>query len=108
MKHILNLKKAYFNLIKLKQKTIELRVFDDKRKLIKIGDEIEFKCEDENLTVKVINIIKANDFLKLCEMIDIKKTGFSSVNELNPVMNEFYPLKTQQELSVLGIEFEII
>ena len=38
MNYIFNIKKKYFDLIKNKEKMIELRLFDEKRKLIKIND----------------------------------------------------------------------
>ena len=43
MKHILKLQPRYYESMKNGVKQIELRLFDEKRKNIKIGDEIEFK-----------------------------------------------------------------
>ena len=42
MKHIMHLDNGSFNSIKNGTKTIEMRLFDDKRKEMSIGDEITF------------------------------------------------------------------
>ena len=42
MKHIMNLNDTPYNMIKSGRKTIELRLYDEKRRMISIGDEIEF------------------------------------------------------------------
>ena len=46
MKHYLNLWPNPFKMIKLGIKTIEMRLNDEKRSLIKIGDFIEFENKD--------------------------------------------------------------
>ena len=40
--HKLNVKEKYYNMLKSGTKTIELRLFDEKRRKIKVGDTIEF------------------------------------------------------------------
>ena len=40
--HNMSVKEKYYNLLKSGKKTIELRLFDEKRQKIKIGDIIEF------------------------------------------------------------------
>ena len=42
MQHTMRLNKEPFEMIKSGMKTIELRLYDEKRKLLRIGDEIEF------------------------------------------------------------------
>jgi ASC-1-like (ASCH) protein len=42
MKHEMRLHDGPFKLIKAGSKTIELRLYDEKRQEIKVGDEIEF------------------------------------------------------------------
>ena len=53
--HNLKLQQKPFNSIKNKEKTIEMRLYDDKRKLIKTGDEIIFTniVTNEKLKTKV-------------------------------------------------------
>ena len=44
MKHEMKLALEPFDMIADGRKTIELRLYDDKRKKIKLGDEIQFIC----------------------------------------------------------------
>ena len=64
MTHYLNLWPNPFKMIKLGIKTIEMRLNDEKRSLIKIGDFIEFENKDthEKITCEVINIYKYSSF----------------------------------------------
>lgn len=109
--HKLNVREKYYNLIKSGQKTIELRLYDDKRKAIKIGDVIEFtnnSDSNDNFEAKVINLHQAKDFAALCEKIDCHKAGMNSNEELVKVLKEFYPIERQKELGVVGIEVKKI
>ncbi|MBR2741341.1 hypothetical protein IKD98_01090 [Candidatus Saccharibacteria bacterium] len=55
MKHEMGLQSKYFDYIKNGTKRIELRLFDEKRRQINIGDTIEFANPDgEKLLVKVL------------------------------------------------------
>ena len=62
MLHKMKLKESPFERIKNGTKTIEFRLYDEKRRKVKIGDEIEFsKLPDlqEKLLVEVLNIYRA-------------------------------------------------
>ena len=48
MKHTMKLNDAPYDMIKSGQKTVELRLYDEKRRMISVGDEIEFVCEGED------------------------------------------------------------
>lgn len=65
MVHQMKLLESPFERIKNGTKTIEFRLFDEKRKQIKIGDQIEFsKLPDlkEKLLVDVIELYKEDTF----------------------------------------------
>ncbi len=105
----MKLQKKYFELIKSGKKTIELRLFDDKRRLLKIGDEIEFSCVDNpqnKIFAKIINLYQAADFASLCQRIDYSRAGFTSKEDLIQTLENFYPLSQQQKYGVIGIELE--
>lgn len=109
--HKMKLQEKYYNLLKEGKKTIELRLFDDKRKTIKNGDAIEFtnlSDATDTFTSSVIALHRAETFAALCEKIDCRKAGMSSDEELINVMAEFYPLEHQKELGVVGIEVKRI
>jgi ASC-1-like (ASCH) protein len=105
--HKLNVKEKYYNMLKQGTKIIELRLYDEKRKNIKIGDSIEFSnVSDANdkFTAQVINLHRANNFSELCKNIDCHNAGFATPKELVNVLEEFYSLDRQQEFGVVGIE----
>jgi len=109
--HKMSLKGKYFNLIKSGEKTIELRLLDEKRAKIKIGDEIRFTHIDNSsdfVDVKVIDLHVSSSFANLFKSIDVKKSGFTNVKDMKDVLETFYPIEKQEELGVVGIEIERI
>lgn len=109
--HKLFLQQKYFDLIQKGLKTIELRLNDEKRKKIKVGDLIYFHPNDEKeniLNVKVIKIHKSKTFEELILKIDKKDAGFDSDEELVKTMVEFYSIDRQRENGVLGIEVRVL
>ena len=107
--HMLNVKQKYYDMLKSGRKTIELRLYDDKRKLIKVGDRIEFRCADDKtdaFLAEVVDLHRAEDFVCLCQKIECQKAGFSSDEELIKVLKEFYDNKRQKEFGVVGIEIK--
>lgn len=107
--HKMRLQEKYFNLISNGSKTIELRLRDEKRRLIHIGDEIEFS-QTNNPTQKCLKKVKAlyeaKDFEQLCAQIDIAKTGFETASELVGALEKFYLVEEQKKYGVLAIELE--
>ena len=67
MKHGMKLQDNPFQSIKNKTKTIEMRLFDEKRSLIRENDLIEFtNCvTKEKITTKVIKLYKYSNFEEL-------------------------------------------
>lgn len=105
----IKVQEKYFNLLKSGRKTIELRLFDDKRRKIKIGDIIEFSNAsnaDDIFLAKVINLHKAPDFKSLCSKIDVQQAGFLSQDELLKTLENFYSVQRQKEFGVVGIEIK--
>lgn len=113
MIHEMKLQPKYFNFIKKGTKKIELRLNDEKRQLIKIGDTIEFAKEpnlEETFNAKVIGLINYSIFEDLFKDFDISMLADSSMTkeELLNVLQEFYTIDKQQQYGVLGIRIELI
>lgn len=88
-------------------KVIELRLFDEKRQTIKIGDIIKFhnsSDENDNFEAIVIKLHRAENFENLCGIISPLQAGFENKETLITVLKEFYPLAKQNINGVLGIE----
>jgi ASC-1-like (ASCH) protein len=109
--HELKVKEKYYNMLKSEIKTIELRLFDEKRRTIKVGDFIRFSNSsdaDDTFTAQVINLYKADNFVELCKSINCHKAGFTTNEELIKVLEVFYGLDKQKEYGVVGIEIQKI
>jgi len=102
----MNLKQPYFDMVKKGVKTIELRLYDEKRQQIQIGDSILFQNENKHHLVKVKELVKAQNFDSLFKIIDIKKTGLGNKENALKIMNQFYPINKQNEIGVVGIVLE--
>ena len=108
--HEINLQPKYFDFIKDGTKRIELRLFDEKRQQIELGDIIEFtKSENEKFKAEVIGLLRYNSFNDLFEDFDISILADKSMTkqELLDVLSEFYTPEKQVEFGVLGIRLKI-
>lgn len=106
----MKVQEKYYNLLKSGIKTIELRLYDEKRQKIKVGDELTFEnlnSPSDSFIGTVTNLHRADNFKLLAEKVPVQKTGFQSKEELIETMKIFYPLDRQTEVGVLGIEIKI-
>lgn len=113
MEHILKLQPKYFDYINDGTKRIELRLYDEKRQKINIGDTIIFQKEPEleiTIKVKVIGLLRYDTFEDLFKDFDIKIMADNSMTkqELLEALEEFYTPEKQKQYGVLGIRIEKI
>lgn len=113
MPHTIFLNSEPFRKIKAGQKTIELRLYDEKRREIHIGETIEFiNNTDENLriTVTVKNMYIFKSFDELYKALPLDKCGYSR-DELKIAdpsdMDIYYSKRKQKKYGVVGIEIEL-
>lgn len=109
--HEMKLHNSPFNLIKSGTKTIELRLNDEKRSLIKIGDRIEFtnRITEEKIVVSVINIHKYDSFEELYKYFDKISMGYKEDEDADPKdMEQYYSKEEQEKYGVLGIEIKLL
>ena len=107
MKYNMNLNNRPFKSIKEGTKTIELRLNDEKRSLLKVGDEIEFTNRDTNekLSVDIINLHKYPSFEELYKHFDKVEMGYNKDDIAEPKdMEAYYSKEEQDKYGVLGIE----
>ena len=111
MTHEMNLQDKYFDFILHGTKRIELRLNDEKRQKIKIGDTIIFRNKQgETFSAKVKDLFEHNSFEELFENFEIDILADKSMTkaELLQVLDEFYTPEKQAEFGVLGILIELI
>jgi ASC-1-like (ASCH) protein len=100
-----------FEKIKDGTKTIECRLLDQKRELLKTGDQIEFKdaaSEARNISTKIVAIHKFPSFLELLNHFPITSFGASNRDDLLMALKGFYTEQDEKEYGVVGIEIEIV
>ena len=110
MLHKMKLQEDPFERIKNGTKTVEFRLYDEKRRTIQIGDEIEFsKLPElqEKLLVKVIDLYKEESFEKLFKKVFVGEDK-EKIIEKAKSMNRFYTPEQEKEYGVVGIKIEII
>ena len=103
-----------FNMIKSGEKTIELRLNDEKRQKIRVGDKITFihtRNQAEKLFCQVTALYPFPSFVELYKALPLEKCGYTVVelNTASPAdMNVYYSEEEQRKYGVLGIEIEKI
>ena len=113
MEHEMKLQPEYYNFILNGTKRIEIRLFDQKRQQIKIGDTIKFLKEPElkeSFNAKVIGLLRYNSFDDMFKDFDISILSDKSMikEELLGVLEQFYTKEKQKRYGVLGIRVELI
>ena len=105
----MSVRHKYFELIKSGQKDIELRAYDEKRKKVKIGDKFQLldaENPDQSIICEVLNMHVAPDFESLFKKLDIKRSGFQTMDELIDVVTKFVSREELQREQVVGIEIK--
>ncbi|MBQ3696155.1 MAG: ASCH domain-containing protein [Alphaproteobacteria bacterium] len=105
--HYMKVQTKYYNLLKDGVKTIELRLYDEKRQQIQVGDAIQFSDlsnPDDTFVTRVTALHRATDFTSLCALIHPQQAGFNSPEDLVNTMQQFYSSEKQQQYGVVGIE----
>lgn len=114
MKHTMNLNPRPFEMISEGRKTIEMRLNDEKRKMIREGDEIEFISTADSckrLNCRVIKLYRFNSFEELYKALPLTKCGYTeeNISRADPAdMERYYSKERQEEYGVLGIELAVI
>ena len=106
MLHKMKLQEDPFERIKNGTKTVEFRLYDEKRRTIQIGDEIEFSKLPE-LQEKLIDLYKEESFEKLFKKVFVGEDK-EKIIEKAKSMNRFYTPEQEKEYGVVGIKIEII
>lgn len=113
MTHYMNLKPTPFYAIQVGTKDIELRLLDEKRQMIQVGDLIEFQITDDSnckLTVIVTGLYKFSSFKELYESLPLIRCGYTKDNIDNASLSDmdlYYSKAKQKKYGVVGIEIKL-
>ena len=113
MEHNMRLVETYFNAIKKGKKKYEIRLNDEKRQLINIGDIINFKMvEDEDKTIKtqVEDLIEYDNFKDLVNSYDITDIALETdtKEKLLDMLDTFYSEEDQSKYKALAIKVKVL
>ena len=94
------------------EKTVELRLFDEKRRAVEPGDVIEFSRNGDGATLaaRVTGVCRFASFEELFRFISPSLCGYG--DEGDPAvcagaMNAYYTPEKQKEYGAVGICFEL-
>lgn len=107
MLHKMKLNESPFERIKNGTKTVEFRLYDEKRQQVKVGDKIEFsKLPDlqEKLVVDVIGLYKEETFEKLFRKL---YTDEEEIVKKTKSLYQIYSPEKEKKYGVLGIKVKI-
>ena len=107
MLHKMKLNKSPFERIKNGTKKVEFRLYDEKRKQIKVGDKIEFsKLPDleEKLLVDIVELYREDKFENLFKKL---YSDEEEIERKTKAMYEIYSPEKEQQYGVLGIKIKI-
>ena len=112
-RHFMKLKSQPFEGIILGRKIYELRLYDEKRKAISLGDEILFTEQEKarRCLVKVVGILRFDTFDELYAKLPLIEIGYddSSKAYAKPSdMEKYYSKEEQAKYGVVAIKIELI
>lgn len=114
MIHEMKLNKAPFLMIESGEKIYELRLFDEKRRLLSVGDTVVFTMSGDasrTLTVEVVALHRFASFEELYQALPLDRCGYRK-DELTTAspsdMEAYYTKEKQKEYGVVAIEVALI
>ena len=108
MLHKMKLQESPFERIKNGTKTVEFRLYDEKRSKIKIGDQIEFsKLPDlqETILVDVLDLYREDTFENLFKKLF---TDEDEIKKKTKSMYQYYSPDEEKQYGVVGIKISLI
>ncbi len=114
MTHYMNLNPQPFAMIESGQKTIELRLWDERRQGIQVGDTILFthtENSEKSLTVTVRKLHIFDSFAQLYQKLPLLQCGYTleNVARAHPSdMDQYYSAEKQKQYGVVGIDIRLL
>lgn len=111
MKHNMKLKNEPYMSILSEKKDIEMRLYDEKRQKVHIGDTIEFTniTSGDSLLTEVLALYICKNFDELYQMFDKVRLGYKENEDANPSdMLNYYSKEEQDRYGVVGIRIKVL
>jgi len=109
MKHEMKIKAGYFEKIKSGEKIYEVRLNDEKRRLLKVGDVLILKKEPEQkeeLHLQIKDLIYFKSFKEMVNTLPLNQVGFAGMlkEDVVTVYHQFYTLADEEKFGVVAIK----
>lgn len=98
MNHIMKLSEPYYSLVKTNKKTVEIRVYDEKRQKLKIKDTIVFTKQDGSgkFKKKIINLVISKNFETSIRGATLKKC-MPNIKSIKEAVNIYHSFPNYKE-----------
>ena len=113
MRHYMKLQTEPFEAVANGTKTIELRLDDEKRRKVSVGDEIEFTEYPDGrrkILTAVVALHRFGSFEELYRSLPLEKCGYagSEIDGASPDdMLAYYSAEEQERYGVVGMEIKL-
>lgn len=111
MTHSMNLIKSAFDLILSGRKTVEMRLYDEKRQKLVVGDNITFSCvgDGRSFTAVVTRLTRHKDFCDLYSHYTAREIGYLEGEISNPDdMLKYYTAENIKKYGALAISVKVL
>lgn len=112
--HVMKLQPSPFEKIRAGKKTIELRLYDEKRQRISVGDLIKFVNTEqpaETILAEVDELFVFDTFETLYQTLPLTDCGYG-IEELADAspkdMEQYYSKEEQSRYGVVGIKISLV
>jgi len=107
----MKLKEIYFNQIKSGEKIYEIRINDEKRRQLSVGDTIEFKKKPdlvEVLPAKVVDLVYFDSFNQMLQNLKVEELGFKGMTkkEVEDLYHQFYSFEEESNYGIVAIKID--
>jgi ASC-1-like (ASCH) protein len=114
MEHARNRSESAYNKITTSKKSIEIRLFDEKRQKLNVGDIIEFSklsnLEDK-VKVEIVALLRYKSFRGLVHDFGMEYYGYPKDYPVDEFVKSFYSIyskEEEKEFGVLGIKLKLL
>ena len=106
-----HLHKEVFDIVSEGVKDVEVRLNDEKRKQLKVGDKLIFISRGNYIdqTAAIVKkLVFFKNFIEVAKAYEMKRIYLedTTIDEYLELMNKFYSKEEQDEYGVVAIEFE--
>jgi len=111
--YIMKLKEEFFDKVKSGKKIYEVRLYDEKRQKVCVGDTIIFKKMPElidGVVTKVVDVKKFESFEQMAQTLSLASVGFEKKNaaQVSRFYRSIYGREDEKKYGVVVFKLELV